>query len=228
MKDCKSFETFLDDWNNDVRNNTLFSGRPFIKDGIINPKKFCEQRVKVLFVSNESNVDGHYELNKTYDIRKDFKDYANDRYDDWDGKLRERVSSLFQVVIKDYSKRPYHYAECFSFLNLNKTGGGKRIDGRLITFCETYGDRIKEEISLIAPDLIIWLGCNTFDNNAIRRDRVGIEYKNGMYLFGRIPVIRMWHTSYFRCRGNRLGVFENAVIDKMAYKLLNELDTLDY
>ena len=226
MNNYKLLESFLDDWNQDVRCN--ITDRPFIKDGIINPEKFSKQKIKVLFISNESNIDGgKFDSNVTYDTRKCFNAYLKDSYDSWPGKLRERVSSLYQVVIQDYSMEPYKYVDCFSFMNLNKTGGGKKIDERLTDFCQKYSDRIKTEISLIAPDLIIWLGCNTFDNTKIRKEYVGIVSNKGLYKFNDIPVIRMWHTSYYQCRGKRLGVFENRTIDKIAYKLRKELETIE-
>lgn len=196
--------------------------RPFIKDGIIDPVSFAKQKVRVLFISNESNVDGCFDPNVSYDLRTDFKAYAETGSDDWKGKLRERIASLYQVVTGDYSQSPEAYAKAFAFMNLNKTGGGSRIDNRLLDFCTANAGYIREEIRLIRPDLIVWLGCNTFDNRQIREEVVGIRKAGTGYRFDSIPVIRMCHTSYTRIRGNRLGKFDNAITDRMAYRLREE------
>lgn len=222
----KAIDELLDELKKQLSNNGLFSNRPFIRDGIIDPLKFSQQKTKVLFISNESNIDGYYATNRTeYDLRKEFLEYIDKKHDDWKGKLRERVSSLYQVVINDYSKKPYEVADCFAFINLNKTGGGNNIDNRILAFCDCYGEFIKSEIDIINPDIIIWLGCNTLDNEEIRK-KCGVDYKGNRYSIGDIPVVRMWHTSC-QCKGDLLGKFDNKIIDKLACKLYKELKTLN-
>ena len=219
----QQLDSLFDKWKQDIYQDEFLKGRPFIKDGIMDDIIYSEQNVKVLFISNESNIDGYFDLNTDYDVRTDFCDYANNRHDYWQGKLRERVSSLYQVILNDYSKPTYEYAKSFAFINLNKTGGGSQIDNRIYYFCKRYGEYIRKEIRIIDPDLIVWLGCNTFDNGFIREDCIGIKKNGGIYYFEEIPVIRMCHTSYSRIRGERLNVFDNAIVDRMANRLNREI-----
>ena len=221
-----SLESLFDSWKQKTTSDEMLKGRPFIKDGIIDETVYSEQTTPTLFISNESNIDGYFDLNKDYDIREDFKNYAITRYDNWQGKLRERVSCLYQVIVNDFLKPVYEYATSFAFINLNKTGGGNQIDNRIQHFCEKHGEYIRKEIEIIHPSLIVWLGCNTFDNVSIRKDCVGIYKSGDNYFFGETPVIRMCHTSYSRIRGDRLNVFDNAIIDRMACRLKIELQNV--
>ena len=136
------------------------------------------------------------------------------------------MSCIYQVIVNEYSKPSYEYAKSFAFINLNKTGGGKQIDDRIRYFCENYGEYIRKEIRIIDPDLIVWLGCNTFDNSFIRENCVGIKKSGDGYYFDEVPVIRMCHTSYSRIRGERLNVFDNVIVDRMAYRLYREIKNL--
>ena len=222
----QQLESLFDKWKQEIYADELLKGRPFIKDGIIDDITYSEQSVKVLFISNESNIDGYFDLNADYDVRTDFQNYANNGHDYWQGKLRERVSCLYQVIAKDYSRPSYKNAKSFAFINLNKTGGGNQIDNRIYYFCKQYGEYIRKEIKIIEPDLIVWLGCNTFDNNYIREKCIGIKKSGEVYSFEGIPVIRMCHTSYSRIRGERLNVFDNVIVDRMAYRLNREIQIL--
>jgi len=219
-------ESLFGSWKQKTASDEVLKGRPFIKDGIIDDTVYTKQTIRTLFISNESNIDGYFDLNKDYDIREDFKNYANTGHDNWQGKLRERVSSLYQVIANDFSMHVHEYATSFAFINLNKTGGGNQIDNRIQHFCEKYGDYIRKEIEIIHPSLIVWLGCNTFDNVTIREDCVGIHKSGNNYFFSETPVIRMCHTSYSRIRGDRLNVFDNAIIDRMAYRLKTEFQNV--
>ncbi len=195
----------------------------FIKDGIVDYDIFKKQDIKVLFISNEANIGTDFN-SKDSDIRYDFKVYNKRQKDEYAGKIRERVCCLYQVVINDFSNKdaPYRVAKNFAFMNLNKTGGGSTINDRISTFCDEFKDEIKKEIDIICPDIIIWLGCNTFDNDKIRV-AVGIEKHKGQYYYNNTPVIRMWHTSYYQSKREELGIFNNKITDKLSKKLYDEL-----
>lgn len=143
--------------------------------------------------------------------------------------MRERVCCLYQVVINDFSNKntPYNVAKNFAFMNLNKTGGGAKIDKRIFAFCKEYKDEIKKEIDIISPDIIIWLGSNTFDNIELRTD-LGVKEHKGKYYCNNIPVIRMWHTSYYQSKCEKLGVFDNEITDKLSKKLYDELVSIGW
>lgn len=211
----------------------------FIKDGIVDCDVFNKQYIKVLFVSNEANVGENFNC-KNCDIRNEFDIYKSRQKDEyyiseiqkWQpsrGKMRERVCCLYQVVINDFSNKntPYNVAKNFAFMNLNKTGGGAKIDKRIFAFCKEYKDEIKKEIDIISPDIIIWLGCNTFDNIELRTD-LGVKEYKGKYYYNNIPVIRMWHTSYYQSKCEKLGVFDNEITDKLSKKLYDELVSIGW
>lgn len=202
----------------------------FERDGIIDEKIYYKQKIKVLFISNEANrgKDFKEDVNSKdpFDRRENFRDYKSRKYDDWSGKLRERVSCLYQVITKDFSKKPYEVADCFAFINLNKNGGEIKCDiGHLKNYCkcDVLNEMLKKQISLISPDIIIWLGCNSFDEGIPQL--LGAGNDNRIYINDRyVPIVRMWHTSFSRIRNNnRLGKFDNIIVDKQAYKLNCEL-----
>ena len=216
-------DSLFEEWKQQICKDEVLRARPFIKDGIIDDTVYNKQKIKTLFVSNESNIDGYFDLNTDYDIRTDFKIYAKTGCDNWRGKLRERVSCLYQVVVNSYNNSPCEYAKSFAFINLNKTGGGNQIDNRIQYFCERYKEYIRKEIELIHPNLIVWLGCNTFDNDFIRESCVGIIKSGDTFYYNETPVIRMCHTSYSHIKGERLNAFDNVIVDRMAYRLNREI-----
>lgn len=242
MYKTKQLNELFAKWNKklkDSANSELFNN-VFVNDGIVDCDVFEKQNIKLLFISNEANIDASFVPGSVYDIREDFiqyyerqkDEYRNDKSEVWEsskGKMRERVCCLYQVVTGDFSNinAPYRVARSFAFLNLNKTGGGSNINDRILAFCDEFKDEIKSEIDIISPDIIVWLGCNTLDNEKIRRNLCVTE-KNGSYFYNSIPVIRMWHTAYYRSNYGRLGKFDNATIDKLSKKLYDELNAIGW
>lgn len=214
----------------------------FCKDGIINESIFEQSKVKVLFITNESNDDSIQKDNSTLDRRVDFTDYYESHKDNWDGKLRERVCALYKVITEDnpsftdyYDNNAYEAARSFAFMNINKRGGLRTIKDSNETFgkanhieeyCKIYHSYMKREIEIINPDIIVWLGVETYDMgipvkylDAYRKnDKVYMRINNK-----EIPILRMWHTSYYRAKNKPMDKFQNKTIGKLAAKLYDEL-----
>lgn len=237
----EQLDELFKDWKqklNESENFNLYNDI-FIKDGIVDCDTFERQKNKVLFISNEANIGDEFDLEDD-DIRNDFKiynkrkkdEYYNGKTKKWEtskGKMRERVCCLYQVIVNDCAEKstPFEVFDRFAFMNLNKTGGGAKIDHKIILFWEEFKEKIKREIDIISPDLIVWLGCNTFDMTSIRNG-IGVKTCKGKYYYNDIPVIRMWHTSYYQSKCKKYGKFDDEITDKLATKLHTELDNIDW
>lgn len=235
MTKTEKLNNLFDDWMKNSDYET-YHRHGFMKDGIIDEAEFEKQEKKVLFISNEANVENYDNSPKTItDRRCQFNEYFNSGIDNWSGKMRERICCLYQVVNQDFQnkKTPYKVANKFAFMNLNKSGGGNICDIENIEdYCKKYKDYIKKEIEIISPDIIIWLGCNTYVNIPIKfdaKDSKDHKYKIIDIDRKQVPIIRMWHTSYTRIRSaDRLNKFDNLIIDKMAYKLDCEIKNINF
>jgi len=198
----------------------------FVVDGIIDIDVYNKQKRKVLFISNEANIAKHESPIKNRII--DFKEYYETGKDEWDGKMRERICALYKVISGiDIDRIPDNkVAKSFAFMNINKRGGGEKIDSHVDEYCKVYKDFIVREIELISPDYVVWLGAKTYDNRlpfkylgAIKKDGKGYFEINGK----QIPLIRMWHTSYYRGKNDPLPGYKNKIIGKLCAKLRQEM-----
>lgn len=239
MSKTEALNRLFEKWESDVNyiDDTLIG--KFVRDGIIDESEFDKQSIKVLFISNEANCgkDHRYEneWDEPLDRRANFLDYyKNDK--DWTGRLRERVSCLYQVITNDYSQKAHEVANRFAFMNLNKNGGEATCNIEHIEkYCMSYKNYIKKEIEIINPDIIVWLACNTFDSSI--PEQLGIDTETAtIELSKKVPVIRMWHTSFWQVkRKPQLNVFKNRsdikypdLIDCHAYKLYQELKQIHF
>ena len=209
----------------------------FCKDGIIDEQRYVKASKKVLFICNEANIDKHIP-SKPYARRGDrcqeFLTYGEQKYDEWSGKMRERICSLYKVIINDYSndKNPYDVASEFAFMNINKAGGGAEVnDNHIVEYCLEFKDEIEKEIVLIEPEIIVWIGIKTYEQ-IVEHQILNTELYDGKWFYkigdNRIPIIKMWHTSYFQAeiqidKGFE-GKFKNRTIRKLATKLKQELE----
>ena len=200
-------------------------------DGIINEDIFQQEKLKVLFISNEANDD---EYSAKTDINPsniyDYNDYYNTGYDSWKGKMRERTSAIYKVIagynINDISNSDVaiHYA----IMDLNKRGGGSDVKGanHIEAYCKYYKDFITKEINIINPDIVIWLGTKTYDME-LHTKYLGAE-KLGEKRFSnisrkKVPILRMWHTSYYQGKIEPLPGYSNKIIGKLCAKCVEEM-----
>lgn len=214
----------------------------FCEDGIINESVFEQAKIKVLFITNESNDDSIQKEDSKLDRRIDFNEYYESHKDGWDGKLRERVCALYKVITENdtpftdyYNNRAYEVARNFAFMNINKRGGLRTIKDRNGTFgkanhieeyCKIYHSYIKKEIEIIDPDIIVWLGAETYDMGIHVKYLDAYRKNDKIYMrinHKEIPILRMWHTSYYRAKIKPMDQFQNKTTGKLAAKLYDEL-----
>lgn len=176
----------------------------FREDGIIDEETYEMEKRKVLFISNEAN-DDEYSAKTKIDPSNisDYRNYSKIGYDDWKGKMRERTSELYKVVA-DIPRNEMSDPEAalhYAVMDINKRGGGSDIKGgdHIEAYCRYYKDFIKKEISIIEPDVVVWLGVNTYDRELHSKYLGAIRQGDKRYFMvngKKIPIMRMWHTAY--------------------------------
>ena len=186
-----------------------------------------------MFISNEANDKEYLDANDLGTSRiKSFEDYYESGIDNWGGKLRERVCALYKVITNNYKISEQEVALNFAFININKRGGDKDISNgeHIREYLRYYANEIKKEITIINPDIIVWLGCKTYDMN-LHIECLGAEKTKGKVYLNindkQIPILRMWHTSYYRARNKPMEIFENKITGKLAAKMKMELERYD-
>lgn len=223
-----------ENWENKTKGNVQFLTKyHFCRDGIIDEAIFEKENKKVLFISNEANDDEKTSANRLKTDRiNDFNEYFREKEDCWNGKLRETVCAFYKVIIQDYEIPEYKVAKNFAFMNINKRGGKGSINddnykrgnkNHIEEYCKYYAEYIKKEIEIIDPDIIVWLGTNTYDMNLHIKYLGAKKTEDGKVYLNNVPILRMWHTSHFRMRNQSNGKFENKLLGKFAAKLEEEM-----
>ena len=204
----------------------------FRRDGIIDEAVFSKEKRKVLFISNEPN-DNNYSAKSIIKPNNidDYQKYYDTGDDDWKGKMRERTSAIYKVVAgieineMSDSDAAIHYA----VMDLNKRGGGADVKGasHIQEYCKYYKDFIKKEIEIINPDVVVWLGTNTFDKN-LHINYLGAKQITDKIYFllddKQIPILRMWHTSFYQGKIEPLQGYTNRIIGKLCAKCRMEME----
>ena len=221
------FQESENDWDITNGDNPNIPKDHFIRDGIIDDSVFQNEKLKVLFISNEANINDYIDDNDDKDRRTNFCKYYNCKQDHWRGKMCERICAVFNEIIQQPSIDYYKSAKRFAFMNINKRGGGNNIGNgsHIQEYCKLYKDFIKKEIELIAPDLIIWLGIKTYNMNLLQI--IGAEYKGNVLFINvnghDVPIMKMWHTSYYRARKKCLSNYNEVEKEYMSIGINNEL-----
>lgn len=206
----------------------------FCDDGIIDESIYETEHIKVLFLTNEANIEKHIspEQENIGSRIESFNNYFYTGNEPWSsGRMSERICSLFQVIINDYSYPPHKYAKRFAFMNLNKRGGDKDIKTgiHLDKYCDLYSCFILKEIEIINPDIIIWVGSQSFDMD-FKDKYLNVTTHDGRYYINinnrMVPVIRTWHTSHYRISKSVQphSHFENKTTAKQSMHLAEMLD----
>lgn len=206
----------------------------FQRDGIIDEDVFENEKRRVLFISSEANVNEHSAARG--ESKSNYQDiyinYFKGEKENWHGRMRERICALYQVLAK-ISDLPYHkVANRFAVMDLNKRGGRSKIDGgkHIVEYCKIYKDFIKQEIEIINPDIIVWIGTNTYDLGI--PDLLGAITKSNKKFFRirdmDVPILRMWQTSYYQAKIAPLPGYENnKTIGKQCARLVDEMKSFD-
>lgn len=204
----------------------------FRRDGIIDEAVFAKETRKTLFISNEANDDEYSaKTNAKPNNIDDYRRYCETGYDDWLGKMRERTSALYKIVagigIMEMSDADaaLHYA----VMDLNKRGGGSDVKSaaHIEEYCKYYQNFIKREIEIINPDVVVWLGTKTYDME-LHSKYLGAECEKDKRYFiidhKKVPILRMWHTSYYQGHIEPLPGYSNRIVGKLCAKCLEELE----
>lgn len=203
----------------------------FRRDGIIDEAVFSKEKRKVLFISNEPN-DNDYSAKSNLKPNNidDYRKYYETGYDGWKGKMRERTSAIYKVVAgieineMSYSNAAIHYA----VMDLNKRGGGAAAKvERIQEYCKYYKEFIKKEIEIINPDVIVWLGTNTYDKKLHIKYLGAKQIADKIYFLinnKQIPILRMWHTAYLEGKIEPLQGYADRTIGKLCAKCREEME----
>lgn len=209
--------------------NSNITKAHFQIDGIIDEEVFSDEKRKILFISNEANGNEYGAKERAVsNCLDDYRTYYEIGYDDWKGKMRERVCALYKIAAGRGDISDSDAAIRFAFMDLNKRGGGASVKGgeHIVKYCEIYADFIRQEIEIINPDMVIWLGTNTYDRNIACRflGAKDIDHKRYFVLSGKqVPIIRMWHTAYFQSKIESLPGYSNKTVGKLCAKLVEEM-----
>ena len=147
----------------------------FTKDGLL-----CESTndVDILFILKESNVSDeksgvHYSDGNYFWFKENLDEYLNNdkkktiNFDDADFiKYYEKITVCAKVIFDDRLKCDfcwYKDKDKIAYMNINKRGGfGSTDNNTLRNYIEIYGSRIKEQIEIIRPKIIIIMGNDAF------------------------------------------------------------------
>lgn len=205
----------------------------FERDGIIDEEVFEKEKRKVLFISSEANSNDYNAAkgeSKT-NYQNDYLDYFDKGEDKWHGKMRERICALYQFIsgIRDL---PFNKsANRFAVMDLNKRGGKSKIDGgqHIVEYCKVYKNFIKKEIEIINPDIVVWIGTNTYDMGIPDILDAVVDSKKQYFIINnkRVPILRMWQTSYYQAKKSPIPGYQNKTIGKLCAKLLEEMIKFD-
>lgn len=204
----------------------------FRRDGIIDEVVFSKEKRKILFISNEANDDEYSaKFNPKPSSIVDYQKYYETGHDDWKGKMRERTSAIYKIVAEigidemSNSDATIHYA----VMDLNKRGGSADVKNgfHIQAYCNYYKEFIRKEIEIINPDIVIWLGTKTYDADLHIKYLDAKKVGDKVYFFindKKIPILRMWHTSFYQGKIEPLQGYSNRIIGKLCAKCKEEME----
>lgn len=85
---------------------------------------------------------------------------------------------------------------------------------------------IKKEIQIINPDVVVWLGTKTYDIDLHIKYLGAKQIRDKIYFLiddKQIPILRMWHTSYYQGKIEPLQGYSNRIIGKLCAKCWEEM-----
>lgn len=181
----------------------------FTEDGPIVPELYYASSTKILFIGKESNIE-HSGKDENGMIRADETFYTRNVALHPEITPRTFVKNLaklynalktgnYEIPDSDTGK-----LKDAAFINLNKRGGLATCSHRVLrAYTKRYKDWIVEEITLLAPDLIVCCGADCY-NIVVSEIAVGSK-------IGGIPVLAAYHPS--------ARVSDNEKLDKIKREL---------
>lgn len=178
-----------------------FTKSHFRRDGIIDEETFEKETTKVLFVSYEANDDDYSAKNNPKpNTVDDYYNYYLTKHEDYRGKMKERLSEYYKVIVGLAPREIENYdaVRHFAIMDLNKRGGGPKVkDKHVLYYCLYYKEFIKKEIEIISPDVIAFLGAKDKDEilRVLGATCIGdkVYYKAGEKT---VPVLTVWNTAF--------------------------------
>lgn len=171
-----SEEDYEVNYNNAVSSCDKIEKDSFVKDGYINEEKYKACNKKVLFILKEANISEHRGLEPPCE-REQINWYENvicgKSKDDKDNKPKqiEKLGRMAYYLQKGKSAEALRvdkatWGEALrsaAFMNLNKRGGGKKIDGKYKKIFNEYTTVkykpfILKQIEILNPDIIVVIG----------------------------------------------------------------------
>lgn len=165
MKKTQELENLFEEW---IKSDSIFEN-DFFKDGIVCPEEWEKTQIKILFVLKEVHNKGSrgiYNFLESDDIQNGYKEKST--------MWRKVISLAYgilnyktvcfedidQKMVKDNEKLYTDIVKKIAIMNIKKSGGGSTVDSLYTKQAKKFGDKIKKEIEIISPDIIVC--CNTF------------------------------------------------------------------
>jgi len=167
----------------------------FDPDGIINEKEYQSnpRGKKILFIAKEGNVGGNSDKNQVNKSNAVFwlrcivnGDYSQTTFSN---RLALLCNALHSEIFEKKDKN-HDILKRAAFMNLNKRGGYRYCNWSVLErYTEKYSDFIKNEIEIIAPDIIVCCGK-------------GVKYLLEKYVVNQLicspRLVEVYHPSYFK------------------------------
>ena len=173
----------------------------FVKDGIINPALFAQQKIRVLFIAKEHNDLDPTTADETY--TPDYSVWWNHHIH---LQFSHRVSEWAYGIINDFpdysgieeGNKKHEALKSIAFINVKKVSGGAAADPILISKYIEYGrELLHRQIAEIAPTIIV---CCFRDNWYVEHlfgfgPMKSTVDKLGVGIWNNINVVNFYHPS---------------------------------
>ena len=143
----------LDEWASCV------SG--FVRDGVVNHKKYCGASVKLLFVLKEVNGNAVKDLRER--LREGGRNQTWNVVSRWtEGILNLEKDYIWEELSENNDERRKEYLQYICAINMKKTAGKDVADNSKIYESATNNsEKLKEQILLYKPDIVICCGTDS-------------------------------------------------------------------
>lgn len=220
-----------DSWNLTRGSAKNITKAHFRRDGIIDNEVFSKETCKILFISSEANDDEYSaKTNATPNTVDDYIMYHKTRYDDWGGKMRERLAEIYKVLnhIERSSLANPDAVLHFAVMDINKRGGRSTVDDdHVANYCHVYASFIRKEIEIINPDVVAIVGSKLYETVS-REANLGIIKEEDKAFFDindkLVPILNLWHTCYTRSKIEPAKGYDDKTIGRQVAKVMKEME----
>lgn len=190
----ESYESLLDE----IASRSHHQGNRFVRDGILDEERWASAPRKILFLLREA-----YEKRRRpegFDQREKIRDWGKPKgktlraIANWAFAAHRGTSSHIPVIVS--VNKPERSEACLAsaIVNVKKSGGESRSDlNQVAKFCELDADKIREQIEMINPEIIICGGTWAEASRFIWRDDEKHEVYARTYSVRDRFVFDFWH-----------------------------------